>query len=109
MAGPLLLSVEQHLTNVKSEVLGQSTTPAPPPPTLTEVFAPITDSLSGLLSGGAHPEAMPAIVNKSATLAGDNTAGPHGGAVPRPTSVEAPGPAGTVAGLRARLKAKTGA
>lgn len=104
MAGPILLSVERTLTDVKGQIAGNGSAPAPPTITTQEALAPLTDALSGLVSGGVHPEGAPLIVDKAPTVATQSRPGPTGGLVPRLASVQSPGPAGLAAGLLQRFR-----
>ena len=104
MAGPLLLAAERTLSDVAGAVREKAAAPAPPLPTPQELLAPLTDSLSGLVSGGSHPEAAPVMVQKAPVVPTQSRPGPTGGLQPKLGSAQSPGPAGPAAGLLQRFR-----
>lgn len=74
---------------------------APVSVTASEVADNLFGSMDSILSGGAHPEAVPGTAPRPLERATDSVRGRLGGLVPRGTSVTAPGPTGGAAAASA--------
>lgn len=63
------------------------------PATFAEIFHGEMN-FGSMLSGGTHPEHVPAVVNTATETATDSVKGRLGGLIPKARGVVAPGPAG---------------
>jgi hypothetical protein len=93
---------------INANVAGQTRAPADLYPlpsaiglTATEIGDNLTTGLGSIVSGGVHPEAVPAVVPTALDQPTNSILGPLGGLKPAPGSVLAPGPAGGAAAATA--------
>jgi len=70
-------------------------------PTLTEIVSP--GAIENMMSGGVHPEAIPAFAATQLQKATNSVTGPLGGLIPARGSTVAPGPAGGAAAATANV------
>jgi hypothetical protein len=108
MPGANILSAQQ----INSDIAGLTHTGldqagAPAPPTMTEdlTHLGLVSELDHVLSGGAHPESVWQMIDRSVVQPTDSLAGKLGGLVPRVGGALANGPAGPISSTMDRVKA----